>query len=303
MKKIGIMFLVFMTITIAGCEVEYNGQNFIGNKYDTFEDYEEFLDTKEKGEIVFEKEVETDDYDSLKIGVVFESVDVYYEDRDSIKIHYYSIIDESVDPELIISETGDVVFDIEWPQKGYKVTAKIDVYLPNGSDIPIDISTVSAYIESDQFVSPRLSLDTVSGKIEAGRVFSEKVFFDTVSGGIYVDSLVAETTMIETVSGRVSIDDNESERMTISTVSGGVNIMSVELGDMYIDTVSGSVDVTFKELNTTFEYDTVSGNVSMGDDISSDFDKDKDEDIIVIGNGEYDLKVDTVSGSISVEIK
>lgn len=307
MKTMKYIMALLVMVLLTGCTYgDFRSIEITGNHYDTFENYEAFeLVKKEMSETatIYEQKISTTDFSSIRVEVVFESMDIIFEERNDIMIHYYSVVEDDTLPQVDIVESGDVVFDIEWPQIGCEVTGKIDVYVPIGTEVMMNMSNISGYIVANNVTAGDAYFSTVSGKIDIESVIGDDTHFDSISGGIEIGYLESMSTAIDTVSGWVLVKENNSKDLDVETVSGSIDITTSEqLGNMRFDTVSGAVHLAFGALDAVFTYDTLSGDVDVDQNLITSFNSNNDEDRLVVGDGTYHLDIETLSGSITVEV-
>ncbi len=120
--------------------------------------------------------------------------------------------------------------------------------------------------------------------------------FNNVSGKIELENIKARKLSVNNVSGKTLINNCEG-RIKTDNVSGKTEIIQSQLkNDIDSQSVSGKIEIHLtKDSNFTADFETVSGSVK------SDFSKvGKKSGTISNGSRDYDIQLETVSGSIEI---
>lgn len=125
----------------------------------------------------------------------------------------------------------------------------------------------------------------------------DKLMINTVSAEVDAEEITADMVDINTVSGDVKADVERVKSMKVNTVSGGVTLrFDREAEKLGVNTVSGNVEIALPaNADVTATVETVSGNVN------GDLPMIRDGNDYTLGNGRYDINVDTVSGNVRVD--
>ncbi|MCH4889138.1 DUF4097 domain-containing protein [Acidaminobacter sp. JC074] len=305
MKRLFLLGLIAW-VFLSGCSVDFNLGSLGSNEAIRFSGYDEFKKMEEELDsdyFAVDKsiEVKEKDVDALLFGTVSGDIEIVYENRKTVLIHYYGFFsDKDKEPEYKISEKGDVKFEVTWNNLRGPHHTEMMVYLPNDMDVSMTGDSVSGDIRSDKLLSEELKMNTVSGDIKLATVMAEKVTFESVSGKIHIEELEGEDLKAETVSGDVTIY-SDLETCRIDTTSGDINLeVKEQKGDLNIDTVSGDVSLASKKYNASIDLDSVSGDIQV--QVNMDVVTKKDHSLTgKIESGKYAINIETVSGDIELK--
>lgn len=246
-----------------------------------------YFDVDESGELA------VGGIDTLSISGISADIKVRYEDSDVIKAHFYgsvNLLSGSPEPHLTITTDGGRA-NIEVEPRGvstYRIgTADLmlDVVVPLSLKASLIVSGVSGKVVLDGDLDvDSVDLNTVSGSIDAGKATVQRTFeANTVSGSIDIEDVTASTYIANTISGSVNA-------MKVS----GANV--IKLGS-----ISGRVSLGLpKDAQFDISASSVSGNVSCDFPVVIESSTDK-KLVGRVGNGETNIDITTVSGSISIE--
>lgn len=126
---------------------------------------------------------------------------------------------------------------------------------------------------------------------------------------------VFDKMKIDNVSGRTDVKNLRGRKINIDNVSGKINAENLN-GKVYLNSVSGKIECRIEELKNNLQANSVSGKIEMNiskdadflcefetvsGSVETDFHKaGKKSGEISNGSEEYELKVETVSGSIEI---
>jgi DUF4097 and DUF4098 domain-containing protein YvlB len=207
----------------------------------------------------------------VRIGNVSGDVKVTGYEGDAVLVKAYK---KGADRDVIEVEdrstAGRVDIRAKYPENRRNTDASIDFEVQVPRSIPLDYQQISS-------VSGDVSVEGVSGRVQASSV-SGTVRVRAVSGSVTANA----------VSGDVDVEINEldgSEDMKFAAVSGDVNVtMPANLdADVEISTLSGDID-------TNFPIEVKKEKYAPGRRASAK-----------LGEGTRRLKMNTVSGSISLK--
>ena len=186
------------------------------------------------------------------------------------------------------------------------------------------IKTVNGNIELRQ-AKGKITLETVNGDIDT-RDLSGNIQFETVNGDIEdIDSagklrfsavngeIKTQTTAnelrLENVNGEVELRMSELKDLRLSTVNGEIEVYMETLAsnaNLNLDSVSGDIELYFPaEVSARFDINAHSGG-RINNQLSSDqVKKEKYGPArsleFVLGNGDTDVEIDTVSGNVELK--
>jgi len=147
-----------------------------------------------------------------------------------------------------------------------------------------------------EYMLEKISVHVTSADVTINGINARRVEIFNISGFIQMEGQYGEV-IVETTSGDVSIFGSV-ENVELTAVSGSVYLYCDEaLRSLEVDSTSGDVTVSIPEdLGFTLTFDSVSGSA-----VSGYFDASGDDFRYTHGNGEAQLRVDTVSGWMFLE--
>ena len=142
-----------------------------------------------------------------------------------------------------------------------------------------------------------VAIDSTSGDVMIPSLTVEELTLDVVSGDIRLDVSGAEQFRVSSVSGNVEATLDDVRNAEVDTTSGDVKLGASGLEKLNISTTSGNVTAALPEdPGFTAHLDTVSG------DIAYDLPLSKEGGAYVCGDGSKSVKIDTVSGNITIQV-
>ena len=160
------------------------------------------------------------------------------------------------------------------------------------------IRSANKHLTLEVPASVGLKIDIASGKVESNTPLTvEELKIDTASGGVRLEELSANEAEIDSASGGISIDRVAAEKVDIDVASGGVTLGVGDCKTVSVDSASGSIVLKL--------LDPENGATVRVSQLSGSFDcklpMTKDGKTYRIGNGAVEIKVDSASGSVTVE--
>ncbi len=210
-------------------------------------------------------------------------------------------------PDIIIDKVGKTV-TVKTHDKTLlgassgKNELEMIVTIPSDYKGEISLSTVSGKIQFSGLSPDRLQMSTVSANIEITEANCTEADISSVSGLISYSDSAAESIEAESVSGDIVLSSMDNDDLKAKNVSGDVIIRSPgETGDMDISTVSGEVVIeTTPNAGFTLSFTTVSGDLKSGSElVMKEF--DGRNITAVSGDGQYSVKVSTISGKLEID--
>jgi len=303
MKKIVLIVVVLVAVFVtfgifSGLLLHRNDDNwgsfYIGDKDETATDINQSAT------------LDADGLDRIVVDTVSSEVILYTVDGDDIEVTLSGVSYSRAGAiELVTDIRGDVAY--------------IEVKYPNGNSY----KTFRDFFRNFNF-NDISSFRFDDGELEIGvpTSYNEQLSISTVSGNITDsgDDLPLDKIKISTVSGNATIDNFLCEDIDLDTVSGDFDIYMESINGSF-NGVSGDLIISGEVLVEEFKFDSVSGDGSfiVEDEINLEIDFDSvsgdfkcDYPVIIgsqdfnslnakIGNGEGKLKVDTVSGDVSID--
>lgn len=200
--------------------------------------------------------------------------------------------------------------DISW------IEGQVTIVYHDGADIILS-ETASAKMAEDEELRWQLDGTTLRIKYAASGFRSmknldkqltvrlpesfraENVDISVVSADVQLEKLLADAVELESVSGGINAAQVQTDRLAVSTVSGDAVLRLSRVPDsISINTVSGDAELYLPEnAGITVKVDSVSGRVSGNLPMEN-----RGKGQYVSGNGQCDVRVDTVSGDVRFDV-
>lgn len=249
------------------------------------------------------KTIDIETIRSLKVGLFGGQVDIVGHDEPGARVEVHSVVGR----ELKIQLDGDTL-EVDHPQLGWdnwtdvfrsftgRTSADVSIMVPRDIALKFGVVSAQALISG---IRTDASISTVSGD----------VIVDGVTGDLQLNSVSGEITVRDhvgkldshTVSGDVTAA-GDIRRLTSDGVSGSVLIDATGIPDeIRVNTVSGSVTARLDaDVAASYTINTVSGRVQLDDAHITGVHGRYTGKYGVLEKHWLDLRVNTVSGSISV---
>lgn len=249
-------------------------------------------------------------------GIVYKNADKYSvgnfeyqaEEIDSIEINWVKgniTLVESDNTTLSVKESGNKLNENQklryliegktlkiqfWKSRynGRIDSREKDLTVEIPKNLNIDIDQVSGNVISKKLITKSLDINCVSGNTRIDSLSATSLNIDNVSGKVNIGNIICNNVDIDTVSGSLKIGNLNGENVDLNTVSGHVDIALSQATNVAVGSVSASVDIKLNNIGATVDFNTVSGKYH-----SSNGSK-------VFGDGACEIKVDTVSGSLTI---
>jgi len=274
-KTLLITSILILALLVAGCQDL--SQSISRGKlpaFGSYEDYQTYIKDMDKDYFAYEHTMSIDDLESLDLEVVFEDVRFIYEDRQDVEVKYFGVFEKKGNkdkPKLKESLSSKAKLHVAWEGFRGEASGVMEVRLPH-----------------EDFKEIRV--DNVSGDIEGHNLRFSQVNLETVSGHIHFKEMHGKTLNLESVSGEILVSLSQASSLYAETVSGDIKVgLDKQDGDLSLSSVSGDISLSASQYACLIEADSVSGNIKV--------------DSGVDGSGNYDIKVETVSGDISITNK
>lgn len=244
------------------------------------------FDITDKTELIYEDTYNIDKIDSLKINSISSDI----------------IFKESIDNSLKVSIYGDKNNDLKVDLNNNILN--IDNYIKNNICIGICTSYDRIIIEIPNTYDKNININinTTSGDITGLNLINANVTIKSVSGDVKINNI--RSGEITTTSGDVTV--NNIKKTNIKTVSGDIEINSIT-NELNLKTTSGDIEVNKIELTANSNIKTTSGEVDIDNIYNVYIDANTTSGEIDIKSNdrkaEYELKINTNSGDISVNDK
>lgn len=140
-----------------------------------------------------------------------------------------------------------------------------------------------------------ISVSSTSGNVILETAGAEKIRIGTTSGAIRAAVNAAGEFKADSASGDIQAVLGEVKKTKIGCTSGAVDVRLSVFDTLEVDTVSGGVRASLPETpGFTARFDTVSGQIEHKIPLS------RQGRAYVCGNGKGEVKIDTVSGNITI---
>lgn len=287
MKRIvmWIAIVVFCAFLIAGISLYNQRDKFSANW--SIENLDNNTSKKYSENINDEENFSIDSINEITVKTVSSDINVILTKDNTIRAHYHGKYVGTLKkaPYLEGSKSGNTIkFEIKYPKTIFGIVsisndAVLDIYLPE------------KYTED-------ISIDTVSGNLEAEEIKLNEFKFNAVSGDLDMEKLITNNTRIEGTSSNIDISQFVGD-INGETVSGDLKIEFDEFSnDIDFDTVSGDIEIKLpSQPNFELIYKTVSGDIKNDYPVKLDSSK---KTLIegIVGSGENEINVETVSGDL-----
>lgn len=160
-----------------------------------------------------------------------------------------------------------------------------------------------------------LHISAASANVDVEFAIADKVIVETASGNLDINDINADSVDITNVSGRINAVCKQVGEVSISSVSGKTNV-SGNYRELDTETVSGATEISVGKDVMSIDCDSVSGSIdlsvnkeisgfkvkheSVNDSFECDFSGMAQVDEFVYGDKKTEIKLETVSGSMSV---
>ena len=199
----------------------------------------------------------------------------------------------------------------------------LEVMLPTGASVSVD--SVSANVDVQGVAGRKLSIDNVSGDILVAASSPGEASFDNVSGDMTV-RMTSAKVKIDNVSGDLNIQGSFTGDLNVDTVSGDVRMTGSWVNQFELSTVSGDATLQVSpKANSTIKTDSVSGGLTLilpretsaqlhaetfsgsivspsGHVVKEEYGPGQTLDTR-LGEGQGQIKLDTFSGDIKVQLQ
>lgn len=206
------------------------------------------------------------------------------------------------------------------------INGEVDIEVWDQSEIQIEANLSAS--NQEEFDRMSIRFDEISNGVAVETKYEKSRSFGNYnqSGKVnYIVKLPADTRLkhVELVNGSLSVD-GVTARMDLDVVNGSINVEGAQ-GDSKIQSVNGSVKVAYASFSTSLdsiELDSVNGSVkltlpsdasakvdveTMHGSIKNDFGLTVDKNTFIgknltgnIGNGDVDVSIETVNGSVKI---
>ncbi|MEO8000879.1 MAG: DUF4097 family beta strand repeat-containing protein [Arenimonas sp.] len=249
------------------------------------------------------------------------------------KVQITGSLGEGVEKLVVEGDARSLHIKVKYPdRKGWfnwgggisaKEATQLEIMVPIKA--ALDLEAVSANIDVQGSAAPRMSINSVSGDSSVLASSPGKLSVESVSGNVSL-KLTSSQVTVNSVSGDVKMLGHINGRLEVETVSGNVELDTPALNQLHFNSVSGDGHFTTSlAKDGRIEMDSVSGSLrlnlpkassaqfqveSFSGDISSAIGKVVKEEYgpgqslnARLGDGKGSVKLNTMSGDVSIELK
>jgi len=269
----------------------------------------------------------------------FTKVDIYKEERlEGDQIEDIEINTSSTDVEVVPSETSEIVVLLDGKinkdlEDKYKLSVdhshnKLSINYVLDENI-VGVKLGSAQDTQIQVKVPDKAFNYFQAKTSSGEILINNLEVNEIN----VESTSGDQSIINTeaqghitsrsTSGNISTRKSKVNSANYFATSGNIDVNNLSSEDSVFKTSSGNITFNGEQLKSNMEYETSSGDVAIKfsqtpksvwldfktssgkpeisiEDLSFE-DKSKNSTIGVKGNGDYEIKVRTTSGDLTLE--
>jgi len=253
------------------------------------------------------------DVDTLMIKTDRCSGNIAIERGNELIYHYQRALPVKEDDSLKVGVSGNsVVFNPS--NNDFKLRIELPSSITNivitslSSDVNIEslqldkalIELTSGDIRISNTTGSLLKVTTISGDIDVENSSIGLIQSSTTSGDIDISRSIGELELNST-SGDVEVRNHNGESASIATISGDIDANIQNIQELKISSTSGDVDIDLYDDDFTAKIRTSSGDIDYDSTKPLPFTKVTNRDF-VLGNGNKQYEISTVSGDIAIDI-
>jgi len=263
------------------------------------------------GEVDESKTFKASEISEIYVDVASTDINIMDTDGDEIIVNLSGEVstNRKMDlPELVAYKTGDELrVEIRRPMGfifGINIyRTRLDIYIPKDSLEVLEIETVSSDAGVVALDVDELNFSSTSGDFNGREIAAERIKLNSTSGDFGLEDYTGDVD-VDATSGDVMLEDGTgNENIEINTVSGDVYIDQEHSSDMDIKTVSGEVGINLsRDAEFYLKTNTVSGDIRNNFPIKI---KSSGRNSLegVVGSEEKEIGISTTSGDISIDYR
>ena len=247
----------------------------------------------------------------IYVDIVSTDINVIPTDEEEITVHLYGEVSTNKDmelPSLVAYQSGDEL-RIEIIQTkmffiGINIwRTKLDIYIPEDSLEVFKADTTSSDMDVSNLVVNEFEFNSVSGDFKGESLLANDIKLKSTSGDISLNDYTGDVN-VNLISGDVVLEDGgQNENIEITTVSGDVYIEQENSSNMNIRVTSGDIEINLSEDAQFFlNAKTVSGHIENTFPIKITSSGRRNLEGEV-GSDEKQIDVSTTSGDISLSFR
>lgn len=245
----------------------------------------------------------------IYIDLTSTDINIIPVEDEEITVHFYGVVSTNIKrdiPSLVAYKSGDELrIEIVRPKIiliGFSVfRTNLDVYIPESSIEALKIETVSSDTSVSNLKVDKFSFGAVSGDFKGESLFASDLKINSTSGDISLKGYKGDIN-INNVSGDVVLKGgSQNDNIEVVTVSGEVYVEQEDSSNMNIRTISGGVEINLSEdAQFYLKATAVSGDIENRFPIKITSSGRRDLEGIV-GSDEKEITIRTTSGDIDVD--
>ncbi|MCJ7727621.1 MAG: DUF4097 domain-containing protein [Actinobacteria bacterium] len=255
------------------------------------------------------KTFEAQEITKIYIDIVSTDINIISTNEEEIRVHFYGEVSTNKKmelPSLVAYQSGDELrIEIIQPKTilmGISVwRTKLDVYIPQDSIETLKMDTVSSDASISDLKLNEINFKTVSGDFKGESLFTSELKLGLISGDINLKDYTGNID-VNTISGDVVLEDgSQNDNIEVVTVSGDIYIGQEDSSNMNISSTSGDIEINLSE-DTQFylKAKAISGHIETRFPIKIISSGRRDLEGMV-GNGEKEINIGTTSGDINID--
>jgi lia operon protein LiaG len=247
----------------------------------------------------------------INVDLVSTDIRVIPTNEEEITVHLYGEVSTNKDmelPYLVAYQSGDEL-RIEIIQTkmifiGINIwRTKLDIYIPEDSLEVFKADTTSADMDVSNLTVNEFEFNSVSGDFKGESLFTNNIKLKSTSGDINLNDYTGNVD-VDLISGDVVLEDgSQNESIEIATVSGDVYIEQEDSSNMYIRVTSGDIEINLSEdAQFYFTARTTSGHIENRFPIKITSSGRRNLEGVVGSDGKK-IDVNATSGDISLNYR
>lgn len=255
------------------------------------------------------KTFEVQEINKIYIDIVSTDINIISTNEEEIRVHFYGEVSTNKKmelPSLVAYQSGDELrIEIIQPKTiliGISIwRTKLDIYIPEDSIEILKADTISSDTSVNNLKVDEFDLGTVSGDFKGESLFASDLRLNSISGDISLKEYKGDIN-INNISGDVVLEGGrQNDNIEVVTVSGDVYVEQEDSSNMNIRTTSGDIEINLSEdAQFYLKATTVSGDIETGFPIKI-ISSGRRELEGIVGSDEKEITVSTTSGDIAVD--
>ncbi len=247
----------------------------------------------------------------IYVDLVSTDIRVIPTNEEEITVHLYGEVSTNKDmelPSLVAYQSGDEL-RIEIIQTkmifiGINIwRMKLDIYIPEDSIEVFKADTTSSDMDVSNLAVNEFEFNSVSGDFKGESLLANDIKLKSTSGDISLNDYTGDVN-VNLISGDAVLEDgNQNESIEIVTVSGDVYIEQEDSSNMNVRVTSGDIEINLSEDAQFFlKANTVSGQIENTFPIKTTSSGRRNLEGVV-GSDEKQIDVSATSGDISLNYR